>query len=282
MSVDAAPGLVGLAEFADASGPGLSFAKGEGTGNDFVLVPDRRDQLKLTPELVRRHLSSSVRDRRRRLHTRGTGSVRRLVHGLRQRRRQPRRDVRQRCPGLCAQYLVDVGWAEPGEITLRTRGGARRVVVPADPAVGIAVDMGPPRIYPEAATAVAGGERLTGMKVAMGNPHLVCPVEDPARIDLREPPTFSSADFPDGVNVEVFTRSSKSLVMRVYERGSGETLSCGTGACAVAVAEAAARGASETDVLVDVPGGRLRVVWEGASVMLHGPAQIVAAGRWWG
>ena len=95
-------------------------------------------------------------------------------------------------------------------------------------------------------------------------------------------PGFDPARFPQGVNVEVYARTANALVMRVHERGSGETLSCGTGACAVAVADAVARGEQSADVLIDVPGGRLRVVWEGASVVLHGPANIVAAGRWWG
>jgi diaminopimelate epimerase len=181
-----------------------------------------------------------------------------------------------------ARYLVDAGWSPPGRITLRTRGGARFVEVPEDAAADIAVDMGPPIIEPGSFTAGTAGERFDGMKVSMGNPHLVCPVDDPARLDLSRAPTFAAADFPDGVNVEFYARTPEGLVMRVYERGSGETMSCGTGACAVAVAEAAARGARETDTPVDVPGGRLRVVWEGPTVMLHGPAHIVAVGRWCG
>ncbi len=262
-------------------GPGLPFAKGEGTGNDFVLLPDRDDRLELTPELVRR-----LCDRRFGI---GADGCMRVV---------PEADgawfmdyvnadgsLAEMCGNgarVYARYLVALGWASPGEIRLRTRGGDRLAHVPDDPADAIAVDMGPPQVFPTPTTAVLGAETHTGTKVSMGNPHLVCRVDDPAVLDLSEAPAVEVSAFPEGVNVEFFTAGPDSLVMRVYERGSAETQSCGTGACAVAVAEAAARGADSTDVAVDVPGGRVRVVWEGATVTLHGPAHIVAEGLWWG
>ena len=168
-------------------------------------------------------------------------------------------------------------------LLLSTRGGVRRVQVPADPDGDIAVDMGPPVIDPTPATATIGGARYEGTAVSMGNPHLVCPVADPAALDMVSAPGFDAERFPArGQRRGLRAHARTALVMRVHERGSGETLSCGTGACAVAVADAAARGEQSADVLIDVPGGRLRVVWEGASVVLHGPANIVAAGRWWG
>ena len=140
---------------------------------------------------------------------------------------------------------------------------------------------GRPRSIRCPSTAQIDGVAYQGTRLSMGNPHLVCPVADPAVLDLTRAPAVPADRFPDGVNVEFYSETPAGLVMRVHERGSGETLSCGTGACAVAVAYAVSRGEQAADVIIDVPGGRLRVVWEGATVMLHGPAHIVAAGKWW-
>jgi diaminopimelate epimerase len=95
-------------------------------------------------------------------------------------------------------------------------------------------------------------------------------------------PGYDHAVYPEGVNVEfVVRRGERHVAMRVHERGSGETRSCGTGACAVMVATALAdrapRGASYR---VDVPGGRLDIVWtEDDRVLMTGPAVLVAEGR---
>ncbi|HEX4018694.1 MAG TPA: diaminopimelate epimerase [Frankiaceae bacterium] len=281
MSVEALPELAALASASGTGSRALAFAKGEGTGNDFVLLPDREDRLRLTPELVRR-----LCDRRFGI---GADGCLRVVPG------EPGTwfmdyvnadgSIAEMCGNgarVYARYLVSAGWAQPGTLLLATRGGIRRVDVPADASADIAVDMGPPLIDRTPSAATIAGASYEGRSVSMGNPHLVCPVADPAALDMLSPPGFDAARFPHGVNIEVYARTSQALVMRVHERGSGETLSCGTGACAVAVADAASRGEESTDVLVDVPGGRLRVVWEGASVILHGPANIVAAGRWYG
>jgi diaminopimelate epimerase len=278
MSVDAQPELAVLAA---TPGFGLAFAKGEGTGNDFVLLPDREDRLHLTPELARR-----LCDRRFGI---GADGCLRVVPGASGTWFMDYVNADGSIAEMCgngarvyARYLVAAGWAQPGEVLLSTRGGVRRVQVPADPDDDIAVDMGPPVVDVTPASATIGGVRFQGMPVSMGNPHLVCSVADPAALDMDRAPGFDAERFPHGVNVEVYARTAAGLVMRVHERGSGETLSCGTGACAVAVADAVARGEQSADVSVEVPGGRLRVVWEGAAVVLHGPANIVAAGRWWG
>ncbi len=278
MSVEAVPELAALAS---TSGTGLAFAKGEGTGNDFVLLPDREDRLRLSPDLVRR-----LCDRRFGI---GADGCLRVVPGEAGTWFMDYVNADGSIAEMCgngarvyARYLVAIGWAQPGALLLATRGGVRRVEVAADQGADIAVDMGPPLIDPAPSAATIGGVSYDGMSVSMGNPHLVCPVADPSVLDMVSPPAFDTGRFPHGVNVEVYARTPEGLVMRVHERGSGETLSCGTGACAVAVADAVARGEQSADVLIDVPGGRLRVVWEGACVILHGPANIVAAGRWWG
>ena len=98
---------------------------------------------------------------------------------------------------------------------------------------------------------------------------------------LHEPPAHDEAVYPDGVNVEfVVRRGERHVAMRVHERGSGETRSCGTGACAVMVAAAVADGASTpVTYRVDVPGGTLEVTWtEDGRVLLDGPAVVVAHG----
>ena len=260
---------------------GLMFAKGEGTGNDFVLLPDPDDQLRLTPELVRR-----LCDRRFGI---GADGCLRVVPsqtgGWFMDYVNADGSLAEMCGNgarVYARYLVQEGWAAPGTVTLTTRGGVREVQVPADPAGDIAVDMGPPTVDPLPAAALISGVSYSGTHVSMGNPHLVCRVPDPAAIDLTSAPGVLPDRFPDGVNVEVYAETPSGLVMRVHERGSGETLSCGTGACAVAVAHAGSLGATSADVQIDVPGGRLRVVWEGSAVVLHGPAHIVAAGTWCG
>ena len=108
---------------------------------------------------------------------------------------------------------------------------------------------------------------------------------------MRHPPIFDSAEYPDGVNVEfVETRGRRHVAMRVFERGVGETWSCGTGACAVvaaAVVDEAERkgGAAGLDLpaayAVDVNGGTLTVTWGSDDhIHLKGPAELVASGTW--
>jgi diaminopimelate epimerase len=118
----------------------------------------------------------------------------------------------------------------------------------------------------------------------MGNPHAVAFV---GSLDdagpLLEPPGHDDTLFPHGVNVEfVVRRGAGHVAMRVHERGSGETRSCGTGACAAMVASALADGAARnTPYRVDVPGGTLRVTWtDDDRVLLTGPAVLVASGNW--
>jgi diaminopimelate epimerase len=278
MTVDASPDLAALAS---TPGDGLAFAKGEGTGNDFVLLPDLHNRLELTAPLVRR-----LCDRRFGI---GADGCLRVVPaeqgGWFMDYANADGSVAEMCGNgarVYARYLVAIGWAEPGTVVLTTRGGPRRVQVAADLAEDIAVEMGPPEIDPSPATATIGGLSYQGTRVSMGNPHLVCPVAGPELLDLTSAPQVAVERFPEGVNVEVYAHTPTGLRMRVHERGSGETLSCGTGACAVVVADAASRGEQVADVMLEVPGGRLRVVWDGGPVVLHGPARIVAAGRWWG
>jgi len=121
-------------------------------------------------------------------------------------------------------------------------------------------------------TARLGQLTLTGEAVDVGNPHLVCRVPDVSVVDLSAPPVFDAAQFPGGVNVEVVSGEGR---MRVYERGSGETLACGTGACAVAAV--LLDGGTGTQP-IDVAGGRVTVTIEAEQCWLAGPAVLVAEG----
>jgi diaminopimelate epimerase len=157
-------------------------------------------------------------------------------------------------------------------------------VVRSEPDGLFTVDMGP-ATPGGAGWAVVGGRRLPGLAVSVGNPHLACLVSEPvAGFDLALPPQVDQAAFPGGVNVEVIRMTGdRQIEMRVRERGSGETRSCGTGAVAAAVAAAHAAGEwparKPGQWVVDVPGGRLTVVPSATASLLTGPAVIVAEGE---
>jgi diaminopimelate epimerase len=181
-----------------------------------------------------------------------------------------------------ARYLADhQGIDTTVPLPVGTRAGVRTVTFEDDGR--ITVDMGRPQVLGETKVGSAGAT-WPALHVSMGNPHAVAFVsslDDPG--DLLEEPTYDEAVYPRGVNVEfVVRRGERHLAMRVHERGSGETRSCGTGACAVMVAGATAdapgtpRGSTYR---VDVPGGRLDVTWTGDDrVLLTGPAVLVAEG----
>jgi diaminopimelate epimerase len=148
----------------------------------------------------------------------------------------------------------------------------------------ISVDMGPVTVLGPG-RAVIGGVIRDGLRVSVGNPHLACLVDDALdKFDLAVPPGLDPGDFPDGGNVELVRRTGPGAIsMRVHERGSGETRSCGTGAVAAAAAAAAAHfSATKTAPRqwhVTVPGGELLVTLEAGTSWLTGPAVIVAEGE---
>jgi diaminopimelate epimerase len=200
-----------------------------------------------------------------------------------------------------ARYLVDAGLAAPGEWPIATRAGLRTVSVGA--AGDVSVDMGAPEILGEGAAVIAGRTR-SGLRVSLGNPHLACVVDERVDgsvdgLDLSAPPLVDPATFPDGVNVELYqpvrAAGARAITMRVYERGSGETRSCGTGAIAAAVAAAVAAapptgsapaGAAASgrrppagEWTVAVPGGIVTVIFDDETSHLRGPAVLVAEGE---
>src|SRR5438477_528710 len=118
--------------------------------------------------------------------------------------------------------------------------------------------------------AVVAGRTRQRLRMSVGNPHLACLVDEPlAGLDLSRAPDLDPAEFPEGANVElVRVTGPRSVAMRVYERGSGETRSCGTGAVAAAAAAAEAAGAGEGTWEVRVPGGDLTVTLEAGRAWL--------------
>ncbi len=178
---------------------------------------------------------------------------------------------------LVTEGLLDRATCEAG-VLVGTRGGPRRVG--ATPEGDYWVDMGPARPFGEGKASLAG-QVFSGLAVSMGNPHLACLTDvDLDSLDLSAAPTFDTALFPEGVNVEVIEvlEAGAHIRLRVFERGVGETRSCGTGACAAAYAALVADGRAEGTVVVDVPGGRLSVQVDGGTTVLTGPAVLVSAG----
>ena len=142
--------------------------------------------------------------------------------------------------------------------------------------------MGTPELLGETRVTRGGARARRRRTSSMGNPHAVAFVDDLDEAgELREQPGYDAAHYPDGVNVEfVVRRGEHHVAMRVHERGSGETRSCGTGACAVMVAAATADGAERgTPYTVDLPGGTLDVVWtDDDRILMTGPAVLTAEG----
>ena len=160
-----------------------------------------------------------------------------------------------------ARYLAQHGLAPGPEFAVATRSGPRQVRLGASGE--ITVEMGSVAVLGPG-SAVIAGQAYRGLRVSVGNPHLACLVDGPlAGLDLSEAPKLDPGEFPEGGNVELVRMTGPaSVAMRVYERGSGETRSCGTGAVAAATAAAAASGRGDGTWAVRVPGGDLTVTLE--------------------
>ncbi|MFF5139111.1 diaminopimelate epimerase [Streptomyces sp. NPDC013157] len=274
----------------------IPFLKGHGTENDFVIVPDPDNALDLTPAAV-----AALCDRRAGIGADGVlHVVRSAAHpeakGMAADAewfmdyRNGDGSIAEMCGNgvrVFARYLQHAGHATQGDLTVATRGGTKTVHIAKDG--DITVGMGSARL-PEGDVTVSVGDRTwPARNVNMGNPHAVAFVADLADAgDLYTPPPFSPPSaYPEGVNVEfVVDRGPRHVAMRVHERGSGETRSCGTGACAVAVAAARRDGADPSvtgapaTYTVDVPGGRLVITERpDGEIEMTGPAVIVATGE---
>jgi len=281
------------------------FVKGHGTHNDFVVLPDLDGSIHGDLEDA---AVAAICDRRGGI---GADGVLRVLRGGAaggagwfMDYRNADGSVSQMCGNglrVFARYLEASGLVDPtalaGPLAVGTGDGIKQVTYCGDGE--ISVDMGAPKVGGPADVSV-DGRRLVGSSVDMGNPHTVVVVdalEDAGELVVS--PISCVELFPEGVNV-VFVRivGDRDLEMRVFERGVGETWSCGTGACAVVAAVASGTAPAGTDesspgigpaapvelprtYAVSVRGGRLTVTWDvDGHLHLKGPALLVATGTW--
>ncbi len=271
----------------------MKFAKAHGTGNDFVVLPDPDGEIDLTPAMV-----VALCDRR---HGIGGDGVLRVVRAAKDPAasdmagaaewfmdyRNSDGSLAEMCGNgvrVFARYLTSTGLVtERSALPIATRAGVVTVDVGDDL---ITVNM-PRTVVGTVGRTTVGGVDYTGTSVTAGNPNLVITLDSAARlaaIDLSKQPLLSPAEFPASANVEfivpmpVVDGADAHVAMRVYERGAGETQSCGSGACAVAAAVLHDVGFKSGTVVVDVPGGRLTIAIDEAGCRLTGPAVIVATG----
>lgn len=198
-----------------------------------------------------------------------------------------------------AKYVYDYGLTDKTSISVETLAGIKYLdlTVEDGKVVLVKVDMGKPMLRPEEVPVVSekeeaidepitvDGQEYRMTCVSMGNPHAVVFIDQ----DVKEFPLetvgvkFENHErFPKRVNTEfVNVLDRHTAQMRVWERGSGETLACGTGACAVAVA-CALNGLTEDEVTVKLLGGDLQIKWdrEKNTVYMTGPAEVVFDGEW--
>ncbi|MBB4136161.1 diaminopimelate epimerase [Gordonia humi] len=287
--------------------PTLAFVKGHGTQNDFVVLEDPAVEIDLTVELV-----AALCDRPRgigadgvlRVATAGAllaaGVIGELPDGVGaddwfMDYRNADGSIAEMCGNgvrVFAHYLRAAGLVDGDAFPVGSRAGSRSVVVHAvdDTAADVSVAMGRVRFDGPGGVGVAG-LRLTGERVDVGNPHLACVVADLtpaglADLDLTTGVDLDAREFPHGANVEILTPLEPATDgldftahMRVFERGVGETRSCGTGLVAAASAGLRAMGRDQGVVGITVPGGAVVVTVADDAAVLRGPSRLVARGR---
>ena len=271
----------------------LRFSKMHGLGNDFVVIDAISQKVALTPERVRRLADRNFgigcdqvlvveapqgadADFRYRIFNQDGGEVENCGNGAR----------------CFAVYVRQRKLTGKRLIRAETAGGT--LVLQVLPDNQVRVDMGVPRLEPAEIPFIAperaviyplpiAGQHLEISAVSMGNPHAVTLVEKVAEYDVKGigAQVENHSAFPKRVNagfMEVVSR--REIRVRVFERGAGETLACGTGACAAVVA-GQLRKLLEQEVKVHLPGGTLSIEWagEGSPVMMTGPATMVFHGQ---
>ncbi|MBO1902096.1 diaminopimelate epimerase [Leucobacter weissii] len=283
----------------------LSFVKGQGTGNDFVLFSDPEGETPLDPEQI-----AFLCDRRRGVGADGVIRAvrsRALPEGEAALAEEPEAEwfmdywnadgtPAEMCGNgirVYAHYLIAEGLAAPARtdtLPIGTRAGVKDVLAGVS---GYTVDLGRWRLDGERLVAADGLDvPRPGLGIDLGNPHVVVALADPDELEalrLHRPPSLEPIA-EHGANVE-FVVPEDPLIrdgvarirMRVHERGVGETRSCGTGTAAAALAFRHWGGAGMPDSWsIDVPGGRLGVrmfpTEEGEHVSLSGPAELVYSG----
>jgi diaminopimelate epimerase len=276
----------------------MRFTKMHGLGNDYVYVdcvngPPPRDPAAVAVKVSDRHFGigsdgliligrSEVADARMRMFNADGSEGEMCGNGLR----------------CVAKYVHDHGIAKKPQLTIETGRGVLTVDLELrnGAAERVTVDMGTPILKsadipttlpgdpPIDATFTAGGVTYRGTCVSMGNPHVVIYVDDVAAVPLEVvgPLLEHAPEFPRRINVHfVQVHSGSEVTMRTWERGSGITLACGTGACAVCVA-GVLTGRTGRKLFAHLPGGDLDLEWREADshVFMTGPATEVFTGDW--
>ena len=271
----------------------LKFSKMHGLGNDFVVFDGVRQSVSLTPEQLRYlgHRNFGVGcdqillveksdkpgvDFRYRIFNSDGGEVEQCGNGAR----------------CFVRFVPDQGLTDKREILVETMRGEIRPRLEANN--NITVNMGVPVFEPEKIPFVGksdeliqqldlGGEEVAITAVSMGNPHAVQVVADvdTAPVATQGPKIENHPRFPKRVNAGFMQVVDRHAIrLRVFERGAGETLACGTGACA-AVVTGISRGLLDSPVRVTTRGGDLTIAWDGkgSPVMMSGPAVTVFTGE---
>src|SRR6185503_3211623 len=259
----------------------LDFTKMEGAGNDFVVFDCTRKNFELRKEQIQkladRHFgigcdqilvverpSKPDMDFRYRIFNADGGEVEQCGNGAR----------------CFVKFVHAKGLTTKREIRVETLGGT---IVPRLEGDGeVSVDMGPPAIEVLKEDLVLNGLTLNLSILSMGNPHAVQVVADveKAPVTTQGPLLEHHSRFPNRVNAGYMqVRDRQRIALRVWERGAGETLACGTGACA-AVVTGILRGLLDSPVTVETRGGALTVSWAGGdnAVWMKGPAKSVFEG----
>lgn len=285
----------------------MDFAKGHGTQNDFVVLHDPDVKIELLRPRV-----AALCDRRRGLGADGVlrvaragalrdvGVLDRFPAGVSaddwfMDYRNGDGSIAEMCGNgvrVFAHYLRAAGLENEERFVVGSRAGARPVTVHKfdDTTADVTVEMGDVHLMGSSSTTL-GGRSFEGIGVDVGNPHLAC-VDASAdlaslrALDLSTAPDLDSDFFASGANVEILTRLQFGRVdMRVFERGVGETRSCGTGTVAAAAAALSYEGLDSGQVVVGVPGGEVIVSIDDSGATLRGPSVLLASGtideNWW-
>jgi len=249
---------------------------GHGTENDFVIIFDPQEEITISADQV-----AKICDRANGIGADGVIRITRPDGKWFMDYRNADGSLAEMCGNgirVMARYLVVNGHQGEGLFPINTRDGAKFLRVPAEG--DISVNMGQVSDEGDVVTVETNGLQYSGRHISIGNPHAVAFLDDLETVgSLADAPVVTPANvYPEGVNVEfVEIESPDTLIMRVHERGSGETRSCGTGTCAVALAATIyTRGKLPARWIIKPPGGTLIVDIDGHSnATLTGPAELI-------
>lgn len=258
------------------------FTKMHGAGNDYVYIDCVKQHCDFSEQQLKQ-LAVSVSDRHKGIGSDGLVLIMPSDSAdFRMRMFNADGSEAQMCGNAArcvGKYVFEHGHTHSTSLSLETLAGIKHLTLHVSGGLvnSVTVNMGAPVIL---ASNIHNEHELACIN--MGNPHAVMYVDNPAHVDIDTlgPEIEHLPCFPEKTNVE-FVRviNRKEIDMRVWERGTGETLACGTGACAAAVAAIKDR-LTESTVTLHLPGGDLQVTWDGQDVLLTGPAHEVFNGEY--